>query len=255
MRPEREALPLQQPALTSFIRSALPPHGSVLIAASPLNPDAAAVWPMSGMFGFRGNLARSRFHRTTQTLGFVMSRLGRLFSQQWQATVNWSNECVSFFSSHRVARAHKWATCFRNNWYIALVSAPLTVRLLWRGVDTCSTIKLQKRARLCQKKYLPLSQGCVHVCCIWFDGQSVQFTVRCVHQLVVICMLFAMFSTFCVDAVYMKDMLNTASTNGAKIMMYMWINDFYFFCLHTLISEMHKKSHSQWLFCEHAIKM
>lgn len=47
----------QGTALTSFIRSALPPHGSVLIAALPLNPDAAAVWPVRGMFGFRGNLA------------------------------------------------------------------------------------------------------------------------------------------------------------------------------------------------------
>lgn len=77
-----------KPALTSFIHSLLPPRSSVSIAPLSICPGAAAVCPESGMFGFRGNLARDKFHQTTQASSSVMSRLACLFLQQWQATVN-----------------------------------------------------------------------------------------------------------------------------------------------------------------------
>lgn len=200
MRPVREDVPLKQPALTTFIRCALP-HHDYSFTASPLNPGAVAVCPVRGMFGFRGNLAWSKFHRTTQTSALWCHVWGACFrSSGRQRSIEVMNAFL-FFPVTSLPE-HKWATCFWNNWYIAFVSTPLTVHLLWSGVDTCSTIKIQKRVRLCQEIYLPLNEGCVRMCCIWCDWRSVRFTFTCAFM---ICISFTLLSTFHVDAFDMKN--------------------------------------------------
>lgn len=135
--------------------------GSVSIASPLRIPRAMSVCPANATLWLHGNLESSSSQEMSQTFSDVTSGV-RVFtavagsgqSELWLC-------CFFKVPEHITELLTSVSNCSVAVFFFSPFSFSLHCTSVWRDTDTCLPIKPQKRADLCQEKYLPSSQGCV----------------------------------------------------------------------------------------------